>query len=110
MFRRPSSMLAPSAAAAAVGERVQLRSAMSYTLDSAASITAAAAAGGLSAVSAAPEGAMFYDEVRVRYECSGSIALGFYRSSNQELVLNPVKGAWCEPGDVLIALTRSEGG
>jgi multimeric flavodoxin WrbA len=56
-----------------------------------------------------PEGALLYDEVRLRYESSGSIVVGYYSSGSQELVLNPVKGCWCEAGDVLVALTRTSG-
>jgi hypothetical protein len=66
--------------------------------------TAAAAA-----AAAVPEGCLSYEDVRVRFEGSGSIVLGFYRSSTQELVLNPGRGAWCEPGDALVALTRVTG-
>jgi hypothetical protein len=66
--------------------------------------TAAAAA-----AAAVPEGCLAYEDLRVRYESSGSIVLGFYRSSNQELVLNPDRGAWCEPGDALVALTSASG-
>lgn len=58
---------------------------------------------------AAPEDSLLFEDVRVRYEGSGSIVLGFYRSSDQELVLNPGKGVWCEAGDVLVALTRCYG-
>jgi hypothetical protein len=93
VFKRPGTTTAGGPAA-----RPQLRTSSSCT-----SGTAAAAA------AAAPEGALLFEEVRLRYEGSGSIVLGYYHSSADELVLNPAKGAWCEPGDVLVTLTRTAG-
>lgn len=73
------------------------------------SVTGSSPYGAATAAAAAAEGNLLYEDVRVRYEGSGSIVLGFYRSSSQELVLNPDRGAWCEPGDALVALTRASG-
>jgi hypothetical protein len=116
VFKQPSGMLA------AKGQPVggKLRSAMSYTFSSNltgpfGAVGASPAAGGAAAatwaayITPAPAGSLLYDDVRVRYEGSGSIAIGFYRGSDQELVLNPVKGAWCEAGDVLVAISHSAG-
>ena len=111
-----------SAAAAAAGgtdsvsSRGHLRSFGSYTpgfgFGTGVQPPAAAAAIGTTAAGATegvPEGALLYDEVQLRYESSGSIVVGYYSSGSQELVLNPVKGCWCEAGDVLVALTRTSG-